>query len=141
MTPAVDLARSAVKDASGSTLRGAVLYRAGQPKEAVAELTTAIELYRPRRDAADHPTYFMATHQVKIRALYARWGEWPSCLLFLAMAHHRLGKADEARKSLDRAVQDMEHNPPAYWQERLMLRLLCREAETLIKRPAATDKK
>ena len=68
---------------------------------------------------------------------------------YLAMAHHRLGHADLARRWLDKAVQGTEEalkspaeplgksgNPsgviPPNWSRRLTLALLRREAEQLI---------
>ena len=104
---------------------GAALYRAGRFEEAVTRLTEATEL---------------SCHPYRTNMLYT----W----FYLAMAHHRLGHADEARRWLDRAVQGTEEalkspaeplgksgNPdgviPPNWNRRLTLRLLRREAEQL----------
>jgi WD40 repeat protein/Flp pilus assembly protein TadD len=81
----------------------------------------------------------------------------PSTSLLLALAHHRLGHADEARQCLDKAVQQMEQltrqrpknagseatdvaPDELLWTERLSLQLLRREAETLIRGPAEKGK-
>jgi hypothetical protein len=63
--------------------------------------------------------------------------------LFLAMAHHRLGQADEARKWLEKADHCIDTTQQARseestgsgqpWNRRLMFQLFRREAETLLK--------
>jgi WD40 repeat protein/serine/threonine protein kinase/tetratricopeptide (TPR) repeat protein len=105
---------------------GAALYRAGRFEEAVQRLTEANEL-------TCHPYYTNRLHT------------W----FFLAMAHHRLGHADEARRWLDKGIQGTEEalkSPaarvgkaenangliPPNWNRRLTLQLLRREAEQLI---------
>ena len=60
----------------------------------------------------------------------------------LAMTHHRLGHADEARQWLDKAVQKIEQaqqegqatsgGAALAWNRRLTLQLLRREAEELL---------
>jgi Flp pilus assembly protein TadD len=85
---------------------GAVLHRAAKHEEAVTELSEAVKL---------HPE-----------------GGLPVTYLFLAMAHHRLGQADEAKQYLDRAVKASEKNQPVVWMNRLEWQLLRREAEQLI---------
>jgi tetratricopeptide (TPR) repeat protein len=111
LKPAVDLARFAVRvQATSAALRntlGAILHRSGQHKEAIAELNAAIQL-----DPG---------------------GGGPADFLFLALAHHALGKPDEARKWLERARQALQKSPPAYWTDQVELRLLRREAEDLIR--------
>jgi hypothetical protein len=59
---------------------------------------------------------------------------------FLAMAHHRLGHAEQARHWLDKASRQGERPKPAKtsgapfpWNRRLTLQLLRREAEQLLK--------
>jgi tetratricopeptide (TPR) repeat protein len=63
--------------------------------------------------------------------------------LFLAMTHHRLGHADEAKKWLEKATQSMdsaEHEDPTKlsvtprlgWDERVRLQFLRREVEALL---------
>ena len=98
---------------------GGLLYRAGRFDDAVTRLTEAVKLHGNDGTPAD----------------------W----LFLAMAHHRLGRADEARKWLDKASRWIESHwaaepgPAARqsssWQLRLELRLLHREAMTLVNGP------
>jgi tetratricopeptide (TPR) repeat protein len=105
---------------------GAALYRAGRFEEAVARLTEATEL---------------SCHPYRTNVL--------STWFYLAMAHHRLGHADEARRWLDWAAQATQQalkspaEPPARsanrdgviapdWSRRLTLGLLRREAEQLI---------
>ena len=55
------------------------------------------------------------------------------------MAHQRLGHREEARKWLNRAIRSMEHSEyersmeaAFFWDERLEMQLLRREAESLI---------
>jgi tetratricopeptide (TPR) repeat protein len=114
---------------------GAALYRAGRFDSAVKLLTEAIEL-----NAHPYRTNMLCT--------------W----FFLAMAHHRLGHAGEARRWLDKAVQGTEEalksptealqesgNPdgviPPNWNRRLTLGLLRREAEQLIQGPGTKPEK
>jgi uncharacterized protein HemY len=99
---------------------GAALYRADQLNEAVRQVNTAIKL----RGDVDTPL------------------DW----LFLAMAHHRLGHTEEAKKWLDKAVQwidnaTQEKSRDAValslsWRGRLELQLLRGEAETLLRQAA-----
>jgi WD40 repeat protein len=96
---------------------GAVLYRAGRCEDAIR-------------------TYDEAC------ALHAKGGN--SCNWYvMAMAHHRLGHAEEARRLLSKAVewhrqanhadiQDPLMATPLSWGDRLGLELFRREAETLI---------
>jgi serine/threonine protein kinase/WD40 repeat protein/tetratricopeptide (TPR) repeat protein len=110
---------------------GAALYRAGQCAEAVKRLTEATE-----RDAHPYRTDMLYTWFV------------------LAMAHHRLGHAEEARRWLDKAIEGTEQalkplaeplgnsgnsegGIPPNWSRRLTLQLLRREAETLIRDPGS----
>jgi tetratricopeptide (TPR) repeat protein len=54
---------------------------------------------------------------------------------FLAMAHHRLGHREEARRWLDKAIQRTEQetrNESLHWNRRVTLQLLRREAEELV---------
>jgi len=77
---------------------------------------------------------------------------------YLAMAHHRLGHAEEARRWLDKAVQGTQQalkspvEPPGKsrnpdgvilpnWSRRLTLGLLRREAEQLIQTPGTKSEK
>jgi WD40 repeat protein/tetratricopeptide (TPR) repeat protein len=93
------------RKADGATL-GAALYRVGRFEAAVDRLEEAVQLQGQGGTAA---TY-----------------------LFLAMAHQRLGRADEARRSLDHAVARMEQ-ATLPWEERIMVRQLRQEAEDLRK--------
>jgi tetratricopeptide (TPR) repeat protein len=131
--PLLDLARKAVTrdrfDFACARALGGALLRASRPEAAVQQLEKAASM----RPSATSP--------------------W----LLLAMAHHRLGHADEARRSLDKAVQQatqsLQKRPKnagseatalapdeMVWTERLCLQLLRREAETLIRGPAEKGK-
>jgi hypothetical protein len=93
-------------DANQLNTLGALLYRAGRYEEAVKRLEEAIA----RRD--------------KVGTVH----DW----LFLALAHQRLGHADEARKWLDRAVRALGKDTGGSWEQRLELRLLRQEAEEIV---------
>ncbi len=114
---------------------GAALYRAGRVEEAVTRLTEATEL---------------SCHPYRTNMLYT----W----FYLAMAHQRLGHAEEARRWFDRAVQGTQEalqspaerpgksgNPegviPPNWDRRLTLGLLRREAERWIQAPGTKPEK
>jgi serine/threonine protein kinase/Flp pilus assembly protein TadD len=127
---------SLAKKASGKSPRdhwqvnrlGAALYRAGRFEEAVKLLTEATAL---------------SAHPYRTNMLYT----W----FFLAMAHHRLGHAGEARRWLEKAIQATEEarkpggrpeksntDPgaiPPDWKRKLTLQLLRREAEEQIQGP------
>jgi hypothetical protein len=94
-----------LKSAYLNTL-GAALYRAGRFAEAVRRLDEGIQ----KRKGVN---------------LEADW-------VFLAMAHHRLGHQDAARRWLDR-FRDRSPNlaPSAFWDE-LEIRLLRAEAEAVV---------
>jgi serine/threonine protein kinase/WD40 repeat protein/tetratricopeptide (TPR) repeat protein len=114
---------------------GAALYRAGRFEEAIRQLTEATKL---------------GVHPYRSNML-TTW-------YFLAMAHHRLGHADEARCWHDKAVQGTEEalrspaeplgksgNPNGVigpnWNRRLTLQLLRREAEQMIQGPGTKPEK
>ena len=96
---------------------GIALYRADQLDLSIQRLNEAIRAHGKEGTAAD----------------------W----LFLAMAHQRLGQADEARKWLDRAVRWIDTTGQAKsrdsagsrqpWNQRLEIQLFRREAEALLK--------
>jgi tetratricopeptide (TPR) repeat protein len=114
---------------------GAALYRTGRFEEAVKRLTEATKLNPHPYRSNMLPTWF-----------------------FLAMANHRLGHAEEARRWLDKAVQGTDEalKPPAElpgnsrnpdgviapnWSRKLTLLLLRREAEELIQGPGTNPAK
>jgi serine/threonine protein kinase/Flp pilus assembly protein TadD len=119
MTRLLPLARFAAAHFHfGAYVFGAALYRAGKYDEAVRCFETAAKTYRPRA--------------------------WNWC--FLAMAHHRLGHAGQARRCLAQATQwidqanheeldDLTGNRTAWgdWHEQVYFPLLLREAEKLLK--------
>jgi tetratricopeptide (TPR) repeat protein len=111
MAAAIGLARLAVKasptDANARKTLGAVLYRAGNHDEAVTELAAGIKLNTKGGTWTDH--------------------------LFLAMAQHQLGKADEARKSLAAAEKLLVSDPAWWWSDKLERQLLRDEATKLIR--------
>ena len=88
-----------------STL-GAALYRAGRSDDAIRRLEEAIRT----RGGAGAPR------------------DWA----FLAMAHHRLGHRDEARRWLDQICGHYPSTDPGQFWDELEIRLLRREAEALI---------
>jgi WD40 repeat protein/tetratricopeptide (TPR) repeat protein len=84
---------------------GGVLFRAGRDEEAVKQLNASL--------ARSQLGFVTAIDQV-----------------FLAMAHHRLGHADEARKALAQAVQWLDAEADKQdWDNQVDLRLLRKEAE------------
>jgi tetratricopeptide (TPR) repeat protein len=92
----------------------AALYRAGRFEEALGKLDAAVQAH-------------------------GRGGDPEDCL-FLAMAHHRLGRAAEARhwlaeavRGLDRAAQSPPPEATLPWTQRLAGELLRREAEGLLR--------
>jgi WD40 repeat protein/serine/threonine protein kinase/tetratricopeptide (TPR) repeat protein len=110
-TVVLHLAEKAVADEPKSyqplNTLGAALYRAGRHAEAVKRLEEA----------------------VKVQGKGGTAWDW----LFLAMAHHRLGHAKEAREWLARA-RPQEADRRLSWDQRLELQLLRREAEELLKK-------
>jgi hypothetical protein len=114
----IELARLAAPHGYfGAYVEGAALYRAGQYEEALRCFDAMSELYHRRA--------------------------WDWC--FLAMTHHRLAHAHEARRCLAEAARwiddanradldDIVGNSPAWgdWAERVEYPLLLREAEELV---------
>ena len=108
----VRLAELAVRGASGFDKAdclntfGAALYRSGRCDEAIRRLEEAIQ---------------------------ARGGEGgPAGWAFLALAHHRLGHRDEARRWLDRLREHRPSEDPARFWDELEARLLRSEAEAVV---------
>jgi WD40 repeat protein/tRNA A-37 threonylcarbamoyl transferase component Bud32/tetratricopeptide (TPR) repeat protein len=104
---------------------GAVLYRAGRHQEAAKRLEEAVKLHGKGGTV----------------------GDW----VFLAMAHHQLGKTGEARRWLDKVASELKRPPnplagllksqPAEsWIARTELQLLGRQAEALIRSRHAPNK-
>jgi WD40 repeat protein len=123
--PLVPAALVAVKhrpdDVELRMVLGAVLLRAGRAREAITALEESV-----RRNGHDGNAF-----------------DW----LFLAMAHHRLGHAQQATAALatardwiahgdERALPDPYVMSPLPWYTKLELELLLREAEGQITRPA-----
>src|SRR5262249_22089469 len=109
---AVDLAKKAVelapKEGAYWNTLGVAHYRAGDWKAAIAALDKSREL----RTGGDVFDFF-----------------------FLAMAHHKLGNQDEARKYYDRAVEWLDKNKGALEKDKTQtdeLRRLRSEAEELL---------
>jgi tetratricopeptide (TPR) repeat protein len=100
----------AAKEASYVGTLGAALYRAEDLNQAVERLNESI-------------------------ALHAK-GATPQTWLFLAMAHHRLGHAAEARRWLDKAIGSSARAAAPSWDDEVEISLLRREAEALLKKPA-----
>jgi serine/threonine protein kinase len=113
-----------VKGHSGGNMRGAALTRAGRYDEAVRCLNAEARDFRPRA--------------------------WHLC--FLALAHHGLGQAEEARRCVDEAaawIDNANHHEldnltgtqPAWgaWHERVIFPYLLREAQQRV-RPSAEDR-
>jgi serine/threonine-protein kinase len=117
---AVALAEAALRgdpksDKSAIAL-GAALYRAGRLDDAIQRLSNADA--RLQKAGKQPPAYSPAY-------------PW----FFLAMAHHRLGRPDEARRWLERGVKRMEEearDESLWWNRRVTLQLLRQEAEALL---------
>jgi tetratricopeptide (TPR) repeat protein len=125
LTPALALAERArdeqPKDPMAVQALGALLCRAGQFEEAVAQLGEADRLLEGPRTSL----------------IYGRY--------FLAMAHDSLGYHGEARRRLEEAnaQADRALGETLTWNRRLTFQLLRREAEALMgrgPRPASGDK-
>jgi tetratricopeptide (TPR) repeat protein len=118
---------------------GAATYRAGRFEEAIGHLNDAMKA-RPEPGGPGlrtDPTAYGGVSSGPIPGGDAL--DW----LFLAMAHHRLGHAEEARKWLEKAITGIDRatqDPPdgaspdsrIRWWTRLYYGVLRREAEGLI---------
>ncbi len=121
-TPALGLAEKALarepRRPQSHQALGAILYRMGRPEESLRHFHAAEE--------ADNS-----------RGLTSR-AYWYD---FLALAHHRLGSPDEARKWLEKAVarsaeelrDDARNAAPDLWVRECTLRLLRAEAEAMVR--------
>jgi len=89
--------------------RGVVLYRAGQYAEAVTILDKSLKAGQGQFDGFD--------------------------LFFLAMAHHRLGHREEARRCLDRAIEWMGHPGRLTGDQAKKLASFHAEAESVLAGP------
>ena len=89
--------------------RGVVLYRAGQYAEAVSILDKSLKAGRGQFDGFD--------------------------LLFPALAHHRLGHREEARRCLDRAIEWMGHPGRLTGDQAKELAAFRAEAESVLAGP------
>jgi eukaryotic-like serine/threonine-protein kinase len=116
--PAVSLAESAAARSEQNRLNtlGAILYRAGRVDEAIEQLDRSVVAH------GAGGTHYDA--------------------LFLAMAHHQLGHADEARRWLRRAceaapvaMRKPDASGPSSWIPLVEIEMLRREAKTLIEGP------
>jgi tetratricopeptide (TPR) repeat protein len=130
LKPVLQLADRAVTGTEQDSLyrwfllvKGMADYRAGKFGNAVDPLNKTLSLEGDRR-------YFTLPY---LKGM---------ALLFLAMAHHRLGQTDLARKALDHALELMEQKYPKIdrnevlgpgWDEWLRFHLVRHEAELLVK--------
>jgi WD40 repeat protein/serine/threonine protein kinase/tetratricopeptide (TPR) repeat protein len=113
------------KNENHSVTLGGTLYRAGRFGEAIHRLQEANTAWE---NAATKPTMYSPAYM------------W----FFLAMAHQRLAHAEAARqwlekgiKWMDREVENPGNEASRSWNRRLTLQLLRREAEAVLKEPAA----
>jgi WD40 repeat protein/serine/threonine protein kinase/tetratricopeptide (TPR) repeat protein len=113
---AITLSQAALKAVSGPPRRallntlGALLYRAGRYREAIVQLREAVAEAKGKGSMQD----------------------W----VFLAMALHRVGEADEARKYFDRVKSDQTSDADQPWGK-AEYEILRAEAESLLKRKPA----
>ncbi len=129
----LSMATRAVADQPGSfyplNTLGAAYYRAGRFKEAVDQLNESCATYKQAARIAQARGYAAA------EALPVEDGR-PVDWVFLAMAHHRLGREAEAREFLKKTRDAMESkavkDPRRTWH-RIALEILLAEAEGLIR--------
>jgi tetratricopeptide (TPR) repeat protein len=109
---AVSWTTEAFRDAALVPL-GAALYRAGRFEEAIRRLDESVR---------------------------ANSGGSPQAWAFLAMAHHRLGHGDEAKRWLDRLLTYQPKKGADFSWDDVEVRILRREAESVVlgSHPAAT---
>jgi tetratricopeptide (TPR) repeat protein len=114
-----------------------------RPQEAGIRTTLGAALYRAGQFDA-------AIRQLSKNLVHAPQGGTPEDWLFLALAHHALSHPDRAQQYLLRAQRRLdaaaELKPdafsyvPAYWDRRLELQFLRREAEALLARKPDGDR-
>jgi serine/threonine protein kinase/tetratricopeptide (TPR) repeat protein len=134
--------RFALDDSQAETVlaRGAVEYRAGEFPAAVETLTQALVRFKEQYRNPPWPQWPFAAPPLQAQAH-----------LFLSMAHHRLGHAEEARRNLaeaDRILAEVPNEPEPRtlqrswrWRERIPAEVLRREAGLLLGTPQSTDLK
>jgi tetratricopeptide (TPR) repeat protein len=116
--------------------RGAAEYRAGEFPAAVESLTQALVRFKEFRNPQWPGPFIGPPEQAQAH-------------LFLSMAHHRLGHAEEARRALaeaDRILAEVPDKPDPLtlqkgwrWRERIPAEVLRREAGQLLGVPASPD--
>jgi tetratricopeptide (TPR) repeat protein len=119
--------------------RGAVEYRAGEFPAAVETLTQAVGRFKEYTGNGTLQ-WPMAGPPLQAQAH-----------LFLSMAHHRLGHAEEARRNLaeaDRILAEVPDKPNPVtlqkgwrWRERILAEILRREAGVLLGTPPSSESK
>jgi tetratricopeptide (TPR) repeat protein len=99
------------------------------PNESISLNTLGVALYR----AGD----FTKATEVPEKSLAAEYGQFDAFdLFFLAMAHHRLGHQDEARRCFDRAVDWLREQKNIAAQHAQELGAFRAEAESVLAGPA-----
>jgi tetratricopeptide (TPR) repeat protein len=124
--PLLRLAENAARrDPGNATYAGTLgiaLYRAGHTAEAIKQLEAAHAAWEQAgtKAQAHSPVY---------------------TYLFLAMAHHQRGSAEESRRWLAKALEspELRIKAPAPWNRRLTLELFLREAQSLGKGKPVSD--
>jgi|GEM_PF-3582558 len=106
---------------------GAILYRAGDAAEAVKRLNEAMKTYTIQEG---QPELVGTSPSRQMRALVEEGTAWD--WVFLAMAHHRLGNAAQARKWLDKATNPTHEDSNGPWTLRLELKILRNEAKAFL---------
>jgi hypothetical protein len=135
--PALALAEKAVKSPFVQRHEGVFVDRKGQPQKPAYVTTLGAALYR-----ADSFQDSVLRLDEAMKAAGREEGT-AQTWLFLAMAHHRLGHADEAKRWLDKAGKWIDENtkekpkdgaagPSLSWDQGLELKLIRQEAEELI---------
>ena len=113
------------------TTSAAALYRAGKPKEALGKLKESCAAYQQAAKTAEERDYSDAEFMPIADGRPVDW-------VFLAMAHHQLGHADEAQKFRDKsraALKTVAVNDPRRTWNRIELEILFAEAEALLSKP------